>query len=128
MGVKYTKGIKVPGMSFYNMPSEHERQSQQQAQLDEEEEVYNDPPPPRRLRGSGNITSEETETYEAPHTNIFTALSKREHKSIKPEKVSVRLTTDIRKDLHTRLRIHSIRTDMSFIQIIEGWIEDNCPE
>jgi len=40
----------------------------------------------------------------------------------------VRMSTDISKDLHTRLRIHAIRTDQSIIQIIEAWIEANCTE
>jgi len=40
----------------------------------------------------------------------------------------VRMTTDISKELHIRLKIHAIRTDQSIIQIIEQWIETYCLE
>ncbi len=40
----------------------------------------------------------------------------------------IRLSADILKPLHRRLKIHSISEDKTIIAIIEDWIRMHCPE
>ena len=67
--------------------------------------------------------TEEEEPVKSPLQPIGTLKAVRQRTHPK-----VRMSTDISKDLHTRLRIHAIRTSQSIIQIIEAWIETYCPE
>jgi len=81
--------------------------------------------PKRRLGAGCAIAVSETLTkdVQAPATPT-PALTL----SSQPVEKRVRLTTDIRKPLHDRLRHYRIRVDKTNMQIIEEWIERYCPE
>ena len=81
---------------------------------------------PKRIRGAGcAIAVSESLSKGVP---VAVPPVPVHAQSPQPTERKVRLTTEIRESLHDRLRIHGIRVKKTNIQIIEGWIENHCPE
>lgn len=40
----------------------------------------------------------------------------------------IKFSARINRDLHARLKIHSFKTHTNVSELIEGWIEENCPD
>lgn len=83
--------------------------------------------PPKRRVQQDTAISEEDEGPDADSVTVSAqSLTKPSTKASKRD--TVRMSTDIDAELHTRLRLHSIKTKQTLIAIIEQWIVKHCPE
>ena len=86
-----------------------------------DEEILQDPP----KRAYGRRVEREPNEDE-PETT--TAKTKPAVPSQKAADKKVRLSADISKALHRRLKLFSINTDQTILTIIESWIMKYCPK
>lgn len=115
-----------------NIDSEH-NDEHERLHVPQPEQEYQEPdwkdggsPAPKRLKGPGSVQPPQVPAKPvAVDTKIIGQPKSVPATSIRE---TMRLTAEIQKPLHTRLRIHAIKTDQTMVQVIEGWIRDNTEE
>jgi len=107
--------------------SEETDELPEQTELSEADIIYQQHLPKRKLGAGCAIAVSETLTKGVPVAAPPTPTPAHTPSPQSADK-KVRLTTEIRKSLYDRLRIHGIREGKTNIQLIEGWIETHCPE
>lgn len=84
------------------------------------------PLPKRRIMIDAETNEDEVVVDDAPVTAITLSGKLKKPQTAKRDKVY--LSTDIRRDLHARLRIHSFTTHKSLGTLVEEMILKYCPE
>lgn len=80
--------------------------------------------PPKRRKGN----SVAIELDDEDNRRVDTSSSSDPEPSKAASVQRVRLSADIAKPLHRRLKLHSITTDRSILAILESWIQQHTPE
>ena len=129
----FKKPLKKTNTEAITAPTAHDYAIGNRSETEEEPDSYelpssnvggNPPPKRRNQHAGGNEDDEETENSRPPT------------KAKPPPKVNaqpagrefVYLSTDISRDLHTRLRIYSLKTGKTLGALIEEMISKHCPE
>ena len=88
-------------------------------------DVGGNPPPKRRNQHAGGIEDDEEPGNSRPQNKVKPPPKV----NVLPvEREFVYLSTDISRDLHTRLRIYSLKTGKTLGALIEEMIAKHCPE
>jgi len=132
MGVIYKRGSKIP-RSLHELNQTNNNQQYQSEPGDDFESEddhiadFVEYLPPKRLRGKGiTFTEDDADSDDLLAITSTTVSDNQPSQQIADKKI--RMTTEIRQDLHKRLLIYGIRTEKTNVQIIESWIESHCPE
>lgn len=79
--------------------------------------------PPKRRIGR----KIEVEPNEGEDETVISSISESVTSSVSPVK-RIRLSADITKSLHRRLKLYSITSERSILAILESWIQQYTPE
>ena len=129
----FKKPLKKACMEAIAAPTAHDPAIDNRPETEEEPDGYdlpssdvggNSPPKRRNLHAGGNEDDNEpgnsrSSTKAKPPPNVNAQPAERQF---------VYLSTNINRDLHTRLRIYSLKTGKALGTLIEEMIATHCPE